>query len=95
LFHSTVFFHFTEQINDDDDDDDDDGLVHEGCWVHLPIKVGPWHLGRIDSLLRESARQIQLSGNQEAVDSVRCVLRSSGGPRAQSGGQAKKAPISS
>jgi len=23
LFYSTVFFHFTEQINDDDDDDDD------------------------------------------------------------------------
>jgi len=24
LFYSTVFFHFTEQINDDDDDDDTD-----------------------------------------------------------------------
>jgi len=27
LFYSTVFFHFTEQINDDDDDDDDDEIL--------------------------------------------------------------------
>ena len=39
--------------------------------------------------LRESTRPIQLSGNQAA-----CSSRSSGGPCAQLGGQARKAPIS-
>ena len=33
LFHPTVFFHFTEQINDDDDDDDDDIDWYFKCYA--------------------------------------------------------------
>ena len=43
--------------------------------------------------LRESTRRVLLSGNQAAVDRVRRVAVEEA--CAQSGGQAKKAPISS
>ena len=63
-----------------------------GAWRLLyEVPDWGWKLESIDSLLKRINR-IQLSGNPAAVERVAC---SSGGPRAQSGAQAKKAPISS
>jgi len=73
-------------------------MVHEFCCMNFPTGVG--NLKASTVCQRESARRVQFSGNHAAVDGVRCVAVpfihcSSGGNRARSGGQAKKAPISS
>jgi len=46
-------------------------MVHKGCWVNCPTRVG--NLEAPTVCWRESARRVQLSGNQAAVDRVRRV----------------------
>ena len=46
-------------------------MVHEGWWVNFPATVG--HLEASIVCWGESARQVQLYGNQAAVDRVRRV----------------------
>ena len=43
-------------------------MVHEGCWVNCPTRVG--NLEASIDCRRESARWLQLSGNLTAVDRV-------------------------
>ena len=45
--------------------------VYEGCWMNYPTRIGNLEASTV--CWRESARQVQLSGNQAAVDRVRCV----------------------
>ena len=67
-------------------------VVHGQCWVNCPTRDKGWKLGSIDSLLKRSHKTgtiVPLPG------SVRPHLsHSSGGPCAQSRGQAKKASVS-
>ena len=66
-------------------------MVHEGCWGNCPTRVG--NLEASTTCWRQSARRLQFvlqPGSRKPH-----LARSSGGPYAQSGGQAKKAPISS
>jgi len=46
-------------------------MVHEGCWVNCLTRVGNLEASTV--CWRESARWVQLSGNQAAVDRVRRV----------------------
>jgi len=46
-------------------------VVHEGCWVNCPTRAGSLEASTV--CWRESARRVQLSGNQAAVDCVRRV----------------------
>ena len=66
-------------------------MVHEGCWVNCPTRVGNLEASTV--CWRESARWVQLS-DYPGSGRPRSAC-SSGGPFAQSGGQAKKAPMSS
>jgi len=62
------------------------GMLHKGCWVNSSTTAG--NLEALTVCWRESTRWVvQFSGNRAASDSI--LMRSSGGPRAQSGGQAK------
>jgi len=40
-------------------------MVHEGCWVNCPTRVGNLEASTV--CWRESARRVQLSGNQAPV----------------------------
>jgi len=46
-------------------------MMHEGCWVNCPTRVGNLEASTV--CWRESERRVQLSGNQAAVDRVRHV----------------------
>jgi len=46
-------------------------MVHEGCWVNCPTRVGNLEASTV--CCRESARRVQLSRNQAAVDHVQRV----------------------
>jgi len=46
-------------------------MVHEDYWVNCP--TGVWNLQALTVCWRESARRVQLSGNQAAADRVRRV----------------------
>ena len=63
-------------------------MVHGGCWVNCPTKVG--NLVESTVCWTEATRRVQLSRNQAAVDRV-CRVAVKDRPCAQSGGQAKKA----
>ena len=63
-------------------------MVHEDCWVNCPTRVGNLEASKV--CWRESARRVSQPGSCRPRSS-----RSSGGPCAQSGGQAKKASVSS
>jgi len=53
-----------------------------------------WKLGSIDSLLKRSHKTGTMFRNQAALDRIRRIAVHAG-PCAQSGGQAKKASVSS
>ena len=65
------------------------GMVHKRRWVNFLTMVRKLEASTV--CLRESTKRVQLSAGSRRPRSS-C---SSGGSRAQSGGQAKKAPISS
>jgi len=46
-------------------------MVHKGCWVNCLTRVGNLEAPKV--CWRESARRVQLSSNQAAVDRVRRV----------------------
>ena len=65
-------------------------MVHEGCWANCPTRVGTWKH-------RQSAEEYPQDGYNCPATLQRETAHSSHssrGPCAQSGGQARKAPIS-
>ena len=46
-------------------------MVYEDCWVNFPTTST--RVGNLEVCWRESARRVQLSGNQTVVDRVRRV----------------------
>jgi len=49
-------------------------MVHEGCWVNFPTRVG--NLEALIGCGRKSVRRIQLYSNQAAADHIRRVANS-------------------
>jgi len=69
-------------------------VVHEGCWANCPTRVGNFEASTV--CWWEATRRVQLSRFQAAVDRIcRVAVTASERPSAQSGGQAKKASVSS
>ena len=67
------------------------GMVHKGCCMNFP--TGGWKLESIDGLLKRIRKTGTIARQPRSCRL--CSAGSSGRPRAQSGGQAKQAPISS
>jgi len=67
-------------------------MAHEGCWGNCPTRVGNFEASTV--CWREATRRVQLYRFQ-ACSGRPHLSRSSEGPCDQSGGQAKKASISS